>query len=82
LLAHLNPENLNDDILDPFVERPWGWRIVIERPDVPGDAGIVRSTWEPTLAEALAHMELYWPGTPTWRDSDSGEVVNLTPGRT
>jgi len=77
-LAYLNPANREDDIIDPFIERPWGWRIVIERPDTPGDGGIVRSTWEPTLAEALAHMEEYWPGRPVWRDYDSGEVVNLT----
>lgn len=78
LRAWLNPEDPSDDDVDPHVYRRWGWRIVIERPDAEGEEAIVRSTWEQTLEEALHHMELYWPGTPIWRDYATGEVVELT----
>src|ERR1043165_8344813 len=77
LRAFLNPEDCDDNLDDPFTPRSCGWRIVIERPDVPGDAGIVRSTREQHLDEALQHMELYWPGPPIWRDFATGQIVTL-----
>jgi hypothetical protein len=77
LRAWLCPEDPEDNIFDPFIERAGGWRIVIERPDAEGEDAIVRSTWEQHLHEALAHMKLYWPGTPVWRDFATGKVVNL-----
>lgn len=77
LRVWLNPEDPADTIEDPSILRPGGWRIVIERLGGEGDAGIVRSTWEQTLFEALRQIEANWCGRLIWRDFATGERVDL-----
>ena len=38
---------------------------------------IVRSTWELTLNEAMAHVEIRWPSSPRWNDYGTGEPIDL-----
>lgn len=79
LRAWLYPADEAEDAEDPFEPRPTGWRIVIETIDEAVRFEPIRSTWEPTIQEALRHMDLYWPGKPVWRDAKTGEIVNLDP---
>jgi hypothetical protein len=52
-----------------------GWRIVIETVDPAVAYEPLRSAWEPTLQEAVAHTDLHWPTKPIWKDVASGEIV-------
>ncbi|MDP9414115.1 MAG: hypothetical protein M3Q08_08480 [Pseudomonadota bacterium] len=75
--AWLMPADPNDEIEDPFIPREDGWRIVIETVDESIQHEPLRSTWEPTVKEAMAHTEDYWKERPVWRDYKSGEAVDL-----
>lgn len=73
--AWLYPEDPDDDIQDPRVFRPGGWRIVIERIEDTGDTELLRSTWEELLPHAIRHTDKYWTTFPVWRDYATGEIV-------
>lgn len=62
---------------DPLLARRDGWRISIEYVDEHISREPIRSTWEPTLKEALAHTDYYFPEEPVWKRVDTGEVVDL-----
>ena len=75
--AWIYPENPADAIDDPSVHRTGGWRVVIEKLVEGKSVEIVRSTWELTLNEALAHVEIRWPSSPRWIDYGTGEPIDL-----
>jgi hypothetical protein len=54
-----------------------GWRLVIEYVDETIRYEPIRSTCEPTLHEALRHMDLYWPEFPEWRCLETGQSVDV-----
>ena len=54
-----------------------GWRIVIETVDQTVQFEPLRSTWEPTIHEAIAHANRYWATKPVWRDHETGEVAQI-----
>lgn len=77
LRAWLNPEDSNDVIDDPRVPRNDGWRVVIELLENGDVKELVRSTWEPTIDEALAHVNLRWPTKPEWFDHGTKKRVHI-----
>ena len=77
LRAWVFPADYRESDLPTLEPRKGGWRILIAHADQPPSAEPIRATWEPTLAEALAHMDLYWPEVPRWRHEDTGEEVDL-----
>jgi hypothetical protein len=75
VIAYLSSEIAEEDQMDPMLPRPSGWRLVIERSSVSGEAGLIRSTWMETIDEAVRQVELYWD--PLWTDSLSGSRIEL-----
>ena len=77
LRAWVFRESEQEADLPPLMPRQDGWRITIAHANPSVSTEPVRMTWEPTLAEALPHMNYYWPEPPKWRRQDTGQEVDL-----
>jgi hypothetical protein len=78
LKAWLHPADCREVEGEPELARSGGWRILIAENVEPPGREPIRSTWEPTLLEAIRHMSLHWPNRPVWRDAETGEVIDLS----
>lgn len=76
LRAWLLPDHPDDDLSAPLPGEN-GWRVVIETVDEQVRFEPLRSTWEPTLDRALAHLHEYWSEPPVWRTHPEGERVEV-----
>lgn len=76
--AWINPEDPNDEVVEPHIFKPGGWRVVVERVNEGKVLEIIRSTWEQTVEEAVEHVRIRWPEEPKWFDYETEEPVQLS----
>ena len=77
LRAWLMPADPDDEIEDPRIPRPDGWRLQIETVEDIGPEGLIRSAWEWDIRTVLMNMGDYWETEPVWKVCQTGEMIDL-----